>query len=237
MSDEKSTLGINILKKIIATIRSESRELSDAIFDSFGTGKLEQSYDTAKHKLQEAKSTLTEMMRKQRQCYHVLEITKNKIIEKEQMISQALSNGEDDEAFNYAQDVVELEKNKEIQIESSLFINANIEFLQSQLELSERELKEFSRQLSMIQTTENIQKATETIRRNLDGVDENLLSAKKSLNRIREKQQMPNCQSVLNKQLTDDQGLTKNITMTQKTTGKNFNNNATDIIRRIQEKK
>jgi phage shock protein A len=234
---EKESASMNILKKIIATIRTESRELTDAVMDSCGTGKIEQEYESAQYKLKEAKQALTGMMRKERQSSRIFDIIVENIYQKEVLIDEALAQGDETEAMKRAFEVVDLELNRDLQVESIASIATNIDYLQRQLEQSERELKDFARQLVMIKTTENVQKATETIMGNIDGADATMLSAKKSLDRIREKQKNKNSQQTIEEHLVKDfnqENSVKNITPAVL---KDSKNSAQDVIKRIQDKR
>jgi len=231
MSKEDNNTGMNILQKIIKTIRTESRELTDAVMDTTGTGKLEQAFDTANYKLKEAKQALTDMMKKEQQSLRILDIIKDKIIQHEQLVAEALSNEDHSQALNQAQIVADLEHSLELQAESTQSISEKTVYLQKQLEQSERELKDFARQLSMLKTTENIQKATETIMNNIDGADASLFSAKKSLNRIREKQKNKS------HQYTSEKPLLKNDKTSKQLSNQDTDKSLEDIIRRIQDKR
>jgi len=228
---------MNILKKIMATIRTESRELTDAVMGSYGIGKVEQKFDSAQFKLKEAKIALTELIRKERQASRIVDITVEKINLQEKLIDKALTNGDDAEAMKYAHLVVDLEITKEIQIETNSSITTNIGYLQRQLEQSERELKDLARQLTMLKTTENVQKATETIMGNINGADANLLSANKSLNRIREKQKdkndFLNIEKRMNKKFSQPLSEQKRDRLALK----DSTYKAQDVIKRIQDKR
>ena len=235
MSKENNK-GMNILQKIIKTIQTESRELTDAVMDSTGTGKLELAFDAANFKLKEAKNALTDMMKKEQQSLRILDVIKDKIAEQEQLVAEALSDDDHSQAIKQAQVVADLEHSLKLQTESSSSITANTVYLQKQLEQSERELKDFARQLAMLKTTENIQKATETIMNNIDGADANLLSAKKSLNRIRNKQKNKNQQYTSGKPQLKNDTKTKTNNLTLDKPDNNSTKTVDDIIRRIQDK-
>ena len=227
---------MNILKKIMDTIRTESQELTDAVMGASGTGKIEQEFESAEFKLKQAKRDLTEMMRKQRKTSRVFDITLEKINLQEALIVEALAQDNESEAMKHAFEMVGLETNKNYQIESIASITTNIEYLQRQLEQSEREIKEIGRQLTMIKTTENVQKATETIMGNIEGADANLMSAKKSLDRIRDKQKnKESLQSIENHLLNDygQGGSTRKTTIKKQT---DTTNSAQNIIKRLQDK-
>ena len=226
---------MNILQKIMATIKAESRELTDAVMDSGGTGKLEQAFDDSRYKLKEAKSALTQMMSKERQSLQILGIINDKISQQELLIEEALSQEDDSEIIKMANEVVDLEHSKDLQNESIKEITSNVIYLQRQLEQSERELKEFARQLSMLKTTQNIQKATDIIMKNIDGADKNLLSAKKSLDRIRAKHKSKNLTDPIIKEKNDKKNLTTQSTVLLENQA--LNQEAMDVIKRIQKKK
>ena len=136
-----------------------------------------------------------------------------------------------------ALEVVDLELSMAIQVESMSTITNNIEFLQKQLEQSERELKEFSRQLTMLKTTEKVQKATETILDNIDGADTSLMSAKKSFDRIREKQMNKDSLKVIEQQMIKNYSRRKTNQNTNDKTLINPENSAQQIINRLQDKR
>jgi len=236
-SNENEITGMHILKKIIATIRAESQELTDAVMGSYGTRKIELEYESAQSKLKEAKLALTEMMRKERQSTHIFDIIVEKISQKELLIDEALSHNNEQEAMKLAFEVVDLELNRDFQAESISSIAKNIAYLQGQLEQSERELKEINRQLTMLNTTENVRKATATIMGNIDEADASLLSAKKSLDRIRSKQKGKVGSSPLNKQLIKGFGSESSVQKSSSCESEVSKNSALDVIKRIQDKR
>ncbi len=226
---------MNILKKIMATIRKEARELTDAVLDSGGTKKIENAFESAQLKLKHAKNELTDMMTKHRKSIHVLDIIVENINQHEALISEALNQKDNDVALSYAHKIVDLEHSKTLQEETVSTISTNIDFLKGQLEQSERELKECDRQLTMIKTTEKVQKATDTIMNNIDDADANLLSARKSMKTIREKQKariQPD--QIGAKMLTD---FRSNESIDSKESERTvLNSSAEDVIKRIQDK-
>lgn len=185
---EKTRSGMNVLKKIIQTIRTESRELAEAVTESAGSKKIEYACEEAQFKLTRAKKALTEMMTKEKQSANQLDIINDKLSQKEAFVIKAMAKGDEPAAMAYAIEVVDLELDRDYLIESLDNVKNNVRYLQNQLEQSERVLKDLERQLTMLRTTEKVQQATETIMSNIDGADNKLVSAKKSLERIREKQ-------------------------------------------------
>lgn len=187
-SDKKTNAGMNVLKKIINTIRTESRELADSVTDSAGSRKIEYACEDAQSKLSHAKQALTDMMTKEKQAANKLDIINDKLWKTEALVVEAMSHSDEPAAMTHAIEVVDLELDRDYMAESLDNIRNNVGYLQSQLEQSERVLKDLERQLTMLRTTEKVQQATETIMSNIDGADSKMVSTKKSLERIREKQ-------------------------------------------------
>ena len=185
--DENNT-GMSVLKKIINTIRTESRELADAVTDSAGSKKIEYACEAAQSKLNHAKQALTDMMTKEKQAANKLDIINDKLSKAEALVVEAMSQGDEPAAMTHAIEVVDLELDRDYLVESLDNVKNNVGYLQHQLEQSERALKDLERQLTMLRTTEKVQQATESIMSNIDGADSKMVSAKKSLERIREKQ-------------------------------------------------
>lgn len=199
MSDDKSKQPVNILQRIMTVIRDESRVLSEAVMDSCGTKRFEDDILVAQKKLQAAKSEITDVMAKELQTARKIDIAKGQIIDMEAEVMAALDANDEELAFVKAQAVVELEKDMLVQKEVQKSYALNLEHLKTMMEQTERELKEFERQLSMVRTTENIQKVTAAVSKNFDSIDSQLLSARRSLDRIRAQQKQVD-------QKTSDQG-------------------------------
>jgi len=237
MNDKDNT---NILKQIMQTIRTESRELTDAVFGSFGIGKIEQEHESAELKLNQAKTALTEMMTKQRQSSRILEFSVEKINQLESLIMEALDQGDKAEAMKCALEVVDLEVNRNIQVESIIEMDTQLKYLQRQLEQSERDFKEVGRQLNMLKTNEKVQKATETIMENIEGADTNLMSAKMSLDRLRQNQKNKDNPLNLAPLMSDSSQLKSKTEPTRKTIitldSVDSSHSAEDIIKRLQDK-
>ena len=137
--------------------------------------------------------------------------------------------------------MVDLEANRKIQLESIIEMDSQLEYLQRQLEQSERDFKEVGRQLNMIKTNEKVQKATETIMENIEGADTNLMSAKMSLDRIRQKQKnKDNHQANLARMIKDSSQVKSADESTRKTIIRHDDkispNSAEDIIKKLQGK-
>ncbi|MBL4774291.1 MAG: PspA/IM30 family protein [Alcanivoracaceae bacterium] len=180
---------MNILKKIMTAIRGSSRELGEAIIDSQGTRIFEQEIEDAKEGLKNAKHDLTQVMAKEMQASRKIDILKKDIEKNEGFVNDALEKNKETLALEIAGKVSELEADKSMQVEAQRSYASHIAKLKGLMEKAERQLKDYERQLNMVKTTENVQKATATITDNFGTTNSTLLSAKESLERIKQKQQ------------------------------------------------
>ena len=180
---------MNILKKIMTAIRGGSRELGEAIIDSQGSRIFEQEIEDAKEGLKKAKHDLTQVMAKEMQASRKIDILQKDIEKNESYVNDALEKNEEALALEIAGKVSELEADKSMQVEAQQSYASHIAKLKGLMEKAERQLKDYERQLTMVKTTENVQKATATITDNFGTTSSTLLSAKESLERIKQKQE------------------------------------------------
>ncbi len=180
---------MNILKKIMTAIRGGSREIGEAIVDSQGTRIFAQEIEDAKESLNKAKRDLTEVMAKEMQAERKAEAIQIEISKNEQFVAEALAKNEEDLALEIAGKISTLEAEKAEYLKAKTAYGQHSAKLKKLMETSERQLAEYDRQLTMVKTTENVQKATAAITDNFSSANSTLLSAKESLERIRQKQE------------------------------------------------
>ncbi len=180
---------MNILKKIITAIRGGSREIGEAIVDSQGTRIFAQEIEDAKESLNQAKHNLTEVMAKEMQAERKIVALQEKIHQHEQFVAEALAKNEEKLALEIAGKVATLEAEKAEYDKAKAAYSEHVAKLKQLMETSERQLADYERQLTLVKTTENVQKTTATITDNFSAANSTLLSAKESLERIRQKQE------------------------------------------------
>ena len=163
MSDDKKSVGKNILEKIITVIRDDSRALSEAVMDSTGSRLYEKQIEVSKENLRQAKSAITDELAKELQSSRKVKILNDRVNQQEQLIIEALSRNDEDLAFNLATEMVELEQDQAAELTILKSHELHLGHLTRRLENAERTLKDLERQMAMVQTTEDIQKATDVI--------------------------------------------------------------------------
>jgi len=180
---------MSVLKKIMTAVRGGAREVGELIVDANGTRIFEQEIQDAETHLRKAKQDLTDVMAKQMQAGRKVESLKKEIGEHEGFTVQALEKGNEELALEIAEKIAQLETDLVEQEEVHKSFSGHVVRLKDLVKKTERQLKEYQRQLSMVKTTESVQKASAAITDNFASSNSKIISAKDSLERIKERQQ------------------------------------------------
>ena len=179
---------MSIFKKIISALRGGVRETGEAIVDANSTRIFEQEIRDSEKHVTIAKRDLTEVMAKQMQAARELAQLQVSIKEHEGYTMQALNQGNEALAIEVAEKIAELENSATDQQQANESYLKSADRLKALIKKSERQLTDYKRQLSMVKTTQSVQKATSAITDNFVASNSKLLSAKDSLERIKQKQ-------------------------------------------------
>lgn len=180
---------MSILKKIMTAVRGGAREIGELVVDANGTRIFEQEIEDAKTHLDRAKRDLTGVMAKQMQAGRQLETLKKDIAEHEGFAGQALEKSNEGLALEIAEKIATMEQEQGDQQEVYNSFSQHATRLKDLVKKTERQLKEYERQLTMVKTTESVQKASAAITNNFASSNSKILSAKDSLERIKQRQQ------------------------------------------------
>jgi phage shock protein A len=180
---------MSILKKIMTAVRGGAREMGELVVDANGTRIFEQEIKDAQSHLDRAKRDLTEVMAKQMQAGRQLETIKKGISEHEGFAGQALEKGNEELALEIAEKIANMEQEQADQQEVYNSFSQHANRLKDLVKKTERQVKEYERQLTMVKTTESVQKASAAITDNFASTNSKILSAKDSLDRIKQRQQ------------------------------------------------
>ncbi len=180
---------MSILEKIFTAIRGGAREIGEAIVDNNSVRIFEQEIRDAEDKLNQAKGDLTEVMAKEMQAARRIESLKAEVERHEGFAAQALEKGNENLAMEIAEKIVELQSELDEQERARKSFAAHVERLKGMIKKTGKTLTDMKRQLVMVKTTESVQRATTAINNNYASSGSRLLSAKESLDRIRQRQQ------------------------------------------------
>jgi len=181
---------MNVLKKLLTALRGGVREVGEAVIDANSMRIYEQEIEDAKAHIETAKESLTTVMAQEMQKKRDLSEIEKQISENEAYAREALKMNNESLAMEVAEKIAKLEnqlaENKQIHTQ---YVE-QMDSLKSQIREAEKTLAEHQRQLAMVKTTDSVQKATLAISENIASNRSQLNSAKESLERIRQRQQL-----------------------------------------------
>lgn len=180
---------MSILHKLFTALRGGAREMGESIADMNSIRIFEQEIKDAQDQLNKAKRDLTEVMAKEMQASRKIEELTKDVEKHEGFASAALQKGDETLAMDIAQKIAELQGEMEIQQKAQTSFAEHTNRLKAMIKQTAKALADMQRQLVMVKTTESVQKATTAITNNYASGSSKLLTAKESLDRIKQKQQ------------------------------------------------
>ena len=180
---------MNVVKKILTSIRGGARELGEAVVDTQALRIFEQEIEDSKESLAEAKEGLTEIVANKMATERKLAELKSKIAENEDYAVKALEKSDEKLALEVAGKIAKLEASaEEVNAELDDY-NQNVTILKSQIQEAEKIIAEHERELSMVKARESVQQATKSVTQTVTANDSSIGSARESLERIKKKQE------------------------------------------------
>lgn len=180
---------MSIFSKILTAIRGGATEIGESIVDKNGIRIFDQEIKDAKAKIEQAKRDLTDVMAKEMQAARKVDSLKKDVSKYEGYASNALDKGDETLALEIAQKIADIQGELTIQEKARQSFNHHSTRLKSMIKKTTTAIADMERQLVMVKTTESVQKATTAITNNYASGSSKLLSAKESLDRIRQRQQ------------------------------------------------
>ncbi|MFC1749027.1 PspA/IM30 family protein [Pseudomonadota bacterium] len=228
---------MSLLNKIFTAIRGGAREAGEAIVDKNSVRIFEQQIKDAENELEKAKRDLTDVMAKEMQAKRKIETLKSDITKHEGYAVQALDKGDEALALDVAQKIADIQGELDIQQKSQESFSNHVTRLKGMIKKTTNSLTDMQRQLVMVKTTESVQKATTAITENYASGSSRLLSAKESLDRIKQKQQDLDDKLTAGEALQDEFG-EKGLEDKLKAAGiVDDGNKAQDILAQLKAKK
>ncbi len=180
---------MSIFNKIVTAVRGSVRELGEAVVDANGTRIYEQEITDARHALTQARQDLTMVMAKEMQAGREIERLAAEMGRFENHAVAAMDKGEDALALEVADRIVALETELAAQKQARTEFAASIARLKELIKQAEAKVREHERELVMARTTESVHRATQSISHSMGSGGSKLLSARESLERIKQRQQ------------------------------------------------
>lgn len=178
-----------VFSKILTMLRGNLRDIGQSVVDSNATTIYEQEIVDAKNHVAMARQDLTAVMAKEMQASREIDRLREEIRKFEGLAMQALQKEEVGLAEEVAAKVADLETALAEQSAARNEYAAHVLRLKEMIRNAEGTLREHERQLTMAKTTESVYKATATISQSMGSSGSRLMSAKESLERIKQRHQ------------------------------------------------
>ncbi|MCK6404877.1 MAG: PspA/IM30 family protein [Rhodocyclaceae bacterium] len=177
----------SVFTKMLTLVRGSAREIGESVVDANATRIYEQEVHEARNAVATAKQELTVVMAKATQTAREIERLKKEITRYEQLAVEALGKQEEALAEEVAGKVGELEAELDEQTRAHADFTVNVANLKDLIRNAEARLREHDRELAVARTTESVYKATMTISGAVGASGSKLMSAKESLERIKQR--------------------------------------------------
>lgn len=178
-----------IFSKILTMLRGDLREIGQSVVDQNATTIYEQEIVEAKAHVAKAKQDLTALMAKQMQTEREISRLQTEVRSYEDKAVQALLINEAGLAEEVAQKIASLETALVEQERAKQTMAEQLQRLKALIVSAEASLRDHERELTMAKTTESVYRATSTIEASMGSSGSQLLSAKESMERIKQRHQ------------------------------------------------
>jgi len=178
-----------IFNKILTMLRGDVRSIGQSIVDNNANTIYEQEIVEARAHVATARQELTGVMAKEMQATREIERLLKEVKRYELLALEALQKSQDGLAEEVAQKVADIEVALAEQSAARDTFASHIVRLKGLIRNAETTLREHERELAMAKTTESVYRATATINNSMGGSGSKLMSAKESLERIKQRHQ------------------------------------------------
>lgn len=180
---------MSLLSKIFTAIRGGATEAGQAVVDKNAIRILEQEIRDAENYMDKAKRDLTEVMAKEMQAGRRVEEINKEVSKYEEYAKQALAKGDETLALEIATKIADIQAELQLKKKEKESFAGHVVRLKDMIRKTNASLSDMKRQMVMVKTTDSVHKATKTITDNYASSGSKMLSAKESLDRIKQRQQ------------------------------------------------
>ncbi|MES3021921.1 MAG: PspA/IM30 family protein [Pseudomonadota bacterium] len=178
-----------VFSKILTMLRGDVRSIGQSIVDNNASTIYEQEIVEAKAHVAAARQDLTGVMAKEMQATREIERLAKEMSRYELLAIEAMQKKQDALAEDVAQKVADIEQAVVEQTAARDEFAGHIVRLKGLIRTAETTLRDHERELAMAKTTESVYKATATISNSMGSSGSKLMSAKESLERIKQRHQ------------------------------------------------
>lgn len=178
----------SVFNKLLTMVRGSAREIGQSMVDANAMGIYEQEVHEARNAVSVAKQELTVVMAKITQTAREIERLMGEVGRYEKLAVEALDKELDQLCDEVAGKIAELETELEERTRAHAELTVTVTKLKEMIRTAEARLREHDRELAVAKTTENVYLATATISQVVGASGSKLMSAKESLERIKQRQ-------------------------------------------------
>lgn len=195
---------MNIWAKMMTALRGGVNEAGEAVVDSQALRILDQEVRDAYEELKHSKSSLTEIMARQKLAEEKCSKLKKDIDEHEGYAVKALDKNDQSLAHEVAEKIAGLENQLDQEKEGAEGYATTVNNLRAAIKQTERNLKRMKQQVDTVKATENVQRAQAAVAERHSGSHSKMRTAMDSLDRIKEKQALKAAQMVSAGELAEE---------------------------------
>ncbi|MEL7449547.1 MAG: PspA/IM30 family protein [Pseudomonadota bacterium] len=181
---------MNVWAKMITALRGGVNEAGEAVVDSQALRILDQEIRDAAEELRTSKESLAAIIARQKLAEEKAKATADKIAEHESYATQAIDKGDEALALEIAGKIADLEAQHETEKKAGEGFADSAEQLRNAIQGAERDLQMMRQQIDTVKAAENVQKAQAAVSARHSGSNSKLRTAKESLERIKERQDL-----------------------------------------------
>jgi phage shock protein A len=178
---------MSVMKKVMTLLRGSVREIGETVVDANATRIYEQEILDAKQSIAQAKDDLAGVMAKEMQSARQIEKLQAEISRYEGLAVEALDKSQESLAEEVAGKVGGLEQELQEQTRAHAAYAVQVTRLKDLIKQAEGRIREHEREIGVAKTTESVYRATRSISENIGQGGSKLMSARESLDRIKQR--------------------------------------------------
>lgn len=178
---------MSVMKKVMTLLRGSVREIGETVVDANATRIYEQEILDAKQSIAQAKDDLAGVMAKEMQSARQIEKLQAEINRYEGLAVEALDKSQEALAEEVAGKVGGFEQELQEQTRAHAAYAVQVTRLKDLIKQAEGRIREHEREIGVAKTTESVYRATRSISENIGQGGSKLMSARESLDRIKQR--------------------------------------------------
>ncbi len=197
---------MSVMKKVITLLRGSVREIGETVVDANATRIYEQEILEAKQSIAQAKDDLAGVMAKEMQSARQIEKLQAEITRYEGLAVEALDKAQESLAEEVAAKVGGLDQELQEQTRAHASYAVQVTRLKDLIKQAEGRIREHDREIGVAKTTESVYRATRSISESIGIGGSKLMSARESLDRIKQRHEDLSDRMLAAEQLNNELG-------------------------------